>query len=148
MNENVNVLDIDKLLKALDNENNESLIHLTSEKIMELNHNILKELLLPKAIHLDFLKKLQKYKYVDELNDLHYGSYVRWICIKDPDPHNMKLFIGGIVCDIQVTDNGINIKCKNIYNRFYQFKMDECLVFQKLTAQENVLISALNHLSK
>ena len=60
----------------------------------------------------------------------------------------MKLFIGGIVCDIQVTDNGINIKCKNIYNRFYQFKMDECLVFQKLTAQENVLISALNHLSK
>ena len=139
-------LNIAQLLKALDNEENESLINLTSEKIMELNHSVLKELLLPKHIHLDYLKKLERYKYVDEIKDLHYGAYVRWIPIKDPK--KMPLYTGGIICDIQVTDNGVNIKCKNFQNRFYQFKMDECLVFQKLTYQENILLTALNHLSK
>jgi len=139
-------LNIAQLLKALNNEENESLINLTSKKIMELNHSVLKELLLPKQVHLDYLKKLERYKYVDEIKDLHYGAYVRWIPIKDPQ--KMPLYTGGIICDIQVTDNGVNIKCKNFQHRFYQFKMDECLVFQKLTYQENVLLTALNHLSK
>jgi len=139
-------IDVNKLLKALDNENNESLLNLTSEKIMELNHSVLKELLLPKDKHLDYLRKLREYKYVDEIKDLQYGSYIRWIPIKDPA--NTPLYKGGIVCEMDVTDSGINIKCKTPHNRFYRFKMDECLIFQKLSAQENVILTALNHLAK
>jgi hypothetical protein len=144
-NENEGI-DVNKLLKALENEDNESLLNLTSEKIMELNHNVLKELMLPKEQHLDYLRKLREYKYVDEIKDLHYGSYIRWIPIKDPA--NTPLYKGGIVCDMDVTDSGINIKCKTPQNRFYRFKMDECLIFQKLSAQENVILAALNHLAK
>ena len=38
------------------------------------------------------------------------------------------------------------IVCKNFMHRHYTFKMDECLVFQKLTDQEKILLSALDHL--
>ena len=35
-------MDVDKLLKALDNENNENLFHYTTAKLREMNFNILK----------------------------------------------------------------------------------------------------------
>jgi hypothetical protein len=39
------------------------------------------------------------------------------------------------------------IVCKNYTNRHFQIKMDECLLFQKLTDQEKVILHALDHLS-
>ena len=33
-------------------------------------------------------------------------------------------------------------------HRHYTFKMDECLIFQKLTTQEKIIINALDHLEK
>jgi hypothetical protein len=53
-----------------------------------------------------------------------------------------------MVCDIKITDNGVLITCKNFMHRHYTFKMDECLIFQKLTSQEQVIINALDHLDK
>ena len=41
-------MDQNKLLKALDDETNESLLNFTSDKLLEMNLNILKELHLPK----------------------------------------------------------------------------------------------------
>jgi hypothetical protein len=51
-----------------------------------------------------------------------------------------------MICDIKITDNGVLITCKNFMHRHYTFKMDECLIFQKLTTQEKVIIHALDHL--
>jgi cytoplasmic iron level regulating protein YaaA (DUF328/UPF0246 family) len=33
-------------------------------------------------------------------------------------------------------------------HRHYTFKLDECLIFQKLTTQEQIIINALDHLEK
>jgi hypothetical protein len=33
-------------------------------------------------------------------------------------------------------------------HRHYTFKLDECLIFQKLTSQEQIIINALDHLEK
>ncbi len=137
-------MDINKLVNALDNDDNESIIHLTNKKILEMNLNILKELHLGKEITLDYLKKLKGYRYVDELKDLRHGAYIRWIPITDPN--YLPLHYAGIICDIKITDTGIMIVCKNFMHRHYTFKMDECLVFQKLTDQEKILLSALDHL--
>ena len=63
-------MDVNKLMNALDNDNNESIINLTTKKIMEINLNILKELHLQKEYTLDYLKKLKGYRYVDEINEL------------------------------------------------------------------------------
>jgi len=139
-------MDVNKLINALDNDNNETIMNLTTQKILEMNLNILKELHLPKETTLNYLKKLKGYRYVDELNDLRHGAFIRWIPITDPN--YLPLHHCGMVCDIKITDNGIIVTCKNFMHRHYTFKMDECLIFQKLISQEQVIIYALDHLEK
>jgi hypothetical protein len=141
-------MDVNKLLKALDDTSNEGLLNFTTEKIKEMNLNILKELALSKVETLELFKKLNGYKYVDEMNELKYGTYLRWISVKDPN--NIYLTKGALFCEVNITDNGVNIVCKNMGTgcRHFQIKMDECLLFQKLTQQELVLLNALDHLSK
>jgi len=139
-------MDTTDILKALDNEDNEKIIHLTTKKIYEMNYNILKELNLGKDVTLDYMKKLKGYRYVDEISDLKHGSYIRWIPITDPN--YLPLHYCGIICDIKITNNGILICCKNFMHRHYTFKMDETLIFQKLSNQEQILLTALDQLDK
>lgn len=141
-------MDVNKLLKALDDETNETLLNFTTEKIREMNLNILKELQLPKKDTLDLLRKLNEYKYIDEMNELKYGSYIRWIPIENPD--NIYLTQGAIFCEMKITDDGVFCICKNYgyKSRHFQISMDKNLIFQKLTDQELILLSALDHLSK
>jgi hypothetical protein len=141
-------MDVNKLLKALDDEQNESLLNFTTEKIVEMNLKILNELNLPKKDTLSLLKKLKEYKYVDEMNDLKYGTYIRWIPLEDPN--NIYLTQGAIFCEMKIRDEGVFLTCKNhgFKSRHFQISMDKNLIFQKLTDQEQVLLSALDHLAK
>ena len=143
---NDTTVDVNKLMYALDNENNENIMNLTTQKILEMNLNILKELHLDKQITLNYLKKLKEYRYIDEINDLKHGAFIKWIPITDPS--YLPLHHCGMICDIKITDNGVFITCKNFMHRHYTFKMDECLIFQKLTSQEKVIIYALDHLEQ
>jgi hypothetical protein len=137
-------MDVNKLVNALDNDDNESIMNLTTKKILEMNYKILKELHLEKETTLAYLKKLKEYRYIDEIKDLRYGGYIKWIPIIDPS--NLPLHYSGIICDIKITDDGVLIVCKNFMHRHYTFKMDECLIFQKLSQQEQIILRALDHL--
>lgn len=139
-------MDKEKLLEALNNNDNEHIMNLTNNKILEMNLNILKELNLNRETTLDYLNKLKGYRYIDELNELRYGSFIKWIPINDPT--YLPLNNGSIICDIRITDNGVIITCKNFKHRHFTFKMDEALIFQKLTTQEQLIIYALEHLEQ
>ena len=141
-------MDTKNLLKALDDETNESLMNFTTQQLREMILKILKELQLPRNETLDLMKKLKYYKYVDEMKDLKYGTYLRWIPIDDPE--DIQLTKGALFCEMKVKEDGVYIICKNYgFNRkYFQIKLDENLIFQKLTEQELVLLSALDHLSK
>ena len=141
-------MDTQKLLKALDDETNESLMNFTTKQLREMILKILKELQLPRNETLELMNKLKGYKYVDEMKDLKYGTYLRWIPIDDPE--NIHLTKGALFCEMNVKVDGVYIICKNYgYSRkHFQIKLDENLIFQKLTEQELVLLSALDHLSK
>ena len=141
-------MDTKNLLKALDDDTNENLMNFTTQKLREMILKILKELELPRNETLDLMKKLKDYKYVDEMKDLKYGTYLRWIPINDPE--DIQLTKGALFCEMNVKDDGVYITCKNYgFNRkHFQIKLDENLIFQKLTEQELVLLSALDHLSK
>ena len=78
-------MDINKLMYALDNEDNESIINLSTKSIKEMNLKILKELHLEPNVTLDYMKKLKGYKYVDELDELKCGRFIRWIPITNPE---------------------------------------------------------------
>ncbi len=82
-------------------------------------------------------KKLKEYRYVDELNELKTGGFVRWVNANDLT----KLTHGGFVVRVDIEEEGINILCKNYY-RFFQFWFDECFVFQKISEQEHILFLA------
>jgi hypothetical protein len=88
----------------------------------------------------EYTKKLEYYKVVDDPNEIKYGSLVRWIVLDD-----FSLANGAIFCDLVDADT---MRCKNFVGRYFQIRMDECLVFQKLTNQEIVILSAMDHLSK
>ena len=137
------MLDVGKLLSALENESNESVMELDWREVHALKNNMLQKLHLPrdglKAMH----KKLRDYRYVDELPDLRFGAYVRWIPLEGKNV--AKLVAGGVVCDVK-THDGVTVVCRNRQHRFFQFRMGECLVFQKLSEQERVLLSALEFL--
>lgn len=139
-------LDIDKLLKAVDDDSTDYLLGLTTLKIQELNLNVIKQLHLPRAETLEFMKKLEGYKYVDEFEELKYGRFIRYISTINPD--NIPLLKGGFICELKLNDNGAHLVCKNFVHKHFKINMEECFIFQKLSAQESVLISALDHLSK
>ena len=141
-------MNIDNLLKALDDESNETLLNFTTEKVRDMTLKILKELHLSRKYTNDINNKLKDYKYVDEMNELKYGTYLRWIPIEDPN--NIYLTKGALFCEMKITDDGVFCVCKNIGFpiRYFRISMDKNLIFQKLTPQELVLLSALDHLSK
>lgn len=141
-------MDVNKLLKALDDETNETLMNFTTDKIREMNLNILKELHLPKTETLELLQKLRDYKYVDEMNDLKYGAHIRWVPLENPKNINLKQ--GAMFCEMKIKEDGVYCICKNygFKSRYFQLSFDKQLIFQKLTDQELILLSALDHLSK
>ena len=121
-------MDAEKLAQALDNEENEHLCNLTTKIITQLKLDILNELELTRDTILDYMKKLKLYKYIDELNELKYGAFIRWIPLTDPD--NLYLTAGGIICDIKITDTGISIICKNFANKHYQINWSRTTYFK------------------
>lgn len=146
MSRKLDSLDEEALVKALDNKDNEAILNLTNKKITEINLNILKELHLPRDTTLEYMKKLKNYRYIDEVNNVKYGAFIKWIPLSDPN--YLPLNVGGFISEIKITDNGMVLVCKNFMHKYYQIKMDECLLFQKLSYQEQVLLSALDHLSE
>ena len=134
------------LQKALDNENNSSIMNLNSKKIKSIKNDYLQKLLLSRDKLKEYHHKLKEYRYVDDLSDIQYGRYIRWINLKNPD--NIKLTTGGIIIDIKILESGIHLVCKNNMNQRFQIKIDENIIFQKLSDQEKILIAALDYLDK
>ena len=138
--------DKDYLLKSLDNENNSSIGNLNSKKIKSMKNDYLQQLQLPREKLKEYHKKLKDYRYVDDLSNIQYGRYIRWINLTDP--RNLSLTTGGIIIDIKIYENGIHIICKNFKNNKFQIKINECFIFQKITEQEKIILFALDYLEK
>ena len=133
-----------KIENALNNENNEGIMKLTKREIMSIKNNILQQIGLSSSELKDIHKRLKDYRYIDEIDDVNYGSYIRWIPLNKEN--DIRLRNGGIICDIKILDNGLHIFCKNGF-RLMQIKFDENLVFQKLTQQEKIILNVLNYIN-
>ena len=136
----------DILIKALDNEENEYILQFTSKDIEEKKKNILNEIGVDNEKIDEYLKKLQNYIYVDEFHEMPSGCFIRWIPLKNPD--NIKLTNGGIIIDIDIIKDCVQLRIKNNMNRIFQIKLDECYIFQKITPQEKVILGVLDYLDK
>jgi hypothetical protein len=135
--------DMDLLMKSLERDENDCLMNLDSSKIQQITNDMLQKLRLPREKLKKMNKTLKQYRFVDEIPDIKYGAYVRWINLNTSE---LKLTNGGIICDIKIVNDDVMIVCRNTMGRFFQFKLNECLAFQKITDQEKVLLSALDYL--
>ena len=137
-------MDVDKLLSALNNENNEDIVDLDFSTIATNKNKILQQLNLKRADLIIFQKKLKEYRFIDDIKDLKFGGYVRWISLKNPE--HIKLTNGGIICDMKEMNDDIYIRCKNNMNMIFQIKLSEVLLFQKLTNQEKIILKAMTYI--
>ena len=134
------------LLGALDNEENDSIMGLTSRKIKQQKNDILQKLQIKGKDLKQYHKKLKEYRYCEKPEDVRFGFYIRWISLKKTD--NIYLTNGGIVCDMKVINGELHIICKNNYNQMMQIKFDASIIFQKLSNQEHVILDILDYIDK
>jgi hypothetical protein len=129
-------IDIESLLQTA--ENVEYLENKTLHDIRKENEEALTDLNLSEGYYHTFLQKLEKYRYIKKLCDIHRGKYARWIkknIDNDPD-YDPKLSFGGIVCDIKFNDSGTYIQCFSCGKYYFSLKIDNFVFFQKLTEEE------------
>jgi hypothetical protein len=138
-------LDINTLINAIDNDDNSGIMNLDFNKINQQKNDMLQRVGFNRETLKKYNKSLKEYRYIDELSDIKLGSYVRWVPLDNLE--KIKLTNGGVICNVKL-ENDISIVCKNRYNRLFEFKMIKCMVFQKLTDQEKVLLSAMTYLNK
>ena len=134
-------MDLSEIIKNYNKEEHISFKEYLHDINNEINKSVLRDLHLSRKEMVDMLKKLENYKYVEEVDDLKYGAFIRWIPLIDPD--NLPLHHAGMICEIKFTDEGTIISCKNFMHRHYTIKMDECLIFQKFTNEEKIMMEMI-----
>jgi hypothetical protein len=138
-------IDMPLLEKALENENNTAVSQLNTRKIGAEKMRQLIQLGLGSSVLADYAYKLRDYRYVDDLNGLTHGAYIRWIDLKNPE--RLCLARGAIICDIKIGEKGVQLLCKTHPNpALFHVIMDEVLIFQRLSQQERVILSAMDYL--
>jgi hypothetical protein len=130
---------------ASNNEANADILSLSNEKIMKDRVDIIDELPIDEEEKVELLRKLQGYRYVDEIHELKNGSFLRWLNMSDLD--NITLVQGAFFCEFIFTDDNTCMRMRNIRGRYFEVKMDDIILFQKLTQQEKVLLAALSYIS-
>lgn len=134
----------DLLLKAVNNEKNNKFINLTFSKINKIKQNALKTLHIHSTNQAIFEDKLKNYIYIDEICDIRIGTYIRWIPLNSSG--TIYITSGSIICDLNIVENNVIILCKNFKHRYYEINMKHNMIFQKLTPQESILLTALSSL--
>jgi len=137
----LSTLDIDNLLDSIESTKNDYLDNKTMSDISNEIREKVEETGISHEKKEAIIAKLNGYRVVDEIYELHKGKMVRWIR-NDTD----KLTNGGIVTDIKFLENGVHVLCMNSQRRFIQYKYDDCYTFQKMSIEEHLILMAYEQL--
>lgn len=153
-------INVDELLKSIESDKLLSVSKLSYDKINTVKYNVLTRIGLEDDELESMLLKLSDYRYVEELQDIHHGAFVRYIPLTNNNNNNSNkgksrnknneilLKPGGFICDIKILSSGVQLLCRNHFRRMFQLRLDEVLLFQKLTKQEEILLSVFDYLQK
>jgi len=137
-------LDIDNILDTLESTQTDYLENLTFEKIQKDVYDALVDIGVVKPHIPKLCASLADYRYVDEVCNLHKGKYVRWMHRDKPG----ELTKGCKVVNIKFADTGVCVVCVTNIGRFMQYRYDDCITFQKLDIEEQLILMAYDHISK
>ena len=125
-------LNIDELLEHAENVDHDYIDNHSLKTISEEVVQVLKSKNIDNKNLYKYCNSLINYRLIDEVHHIHKGKHIRWL-------RNNNLTNGGIVVDIKFTDLGTQILCKT-KNKFFQYKFDDCITFQKLTSDELLIL--------
>lgn len=134
----MNDQELNFLSKAINNENNENITEVDKECIINEKDDVINRLNLSIQKKNKLIKSLKGYRYVEDLQEIIEGRFLRWLITKD---NEITLSNGGILVEIKIEDT-INLVLKNNRNNFFQINLDDNIIFQKLTEQEKIIILA------
>jgi hypothetical protein len=144
-------MNIEDVLHSLDNDRNLSISKLTYDKINNMKYNILERLGINDDDLESILLKLADYRYVEELQDIQHGAFIRYIPLLSKNGEKEGEIIlknGGFICEVKILGSGVHLLCRNRFRKIFQLKLDEVLIFQKLSNQEEIILSVFDYLSK
>jgi hypothetical protein len=134
----MDALKTDDFVSAYDNDKNQYLENKTNKIIrQEIIASLGKQ-------NESLVTKLSGYRFVDEVDQLHVGKFTRWISRYES---NAKLAVGGFVTNVDYTDNGILLTVKTWQNQVMKVVFDQCLLYQKLSPNEKLVLLAADYLN-
>ena len=129
-------IDTNILIEELTKDKHNHLENKTTASIMTEMLNVLN---LYELNANEFMPKLIGYRYAGELNDIYLGQHIRWIRT-DVNPPTMTN--GGIYLGPLFKDNGTFLQVKLYGKSIANVSLNTCIVFQKLSFGENVVLYA------
>lgn len=141
-------LDIETLLESIENTKNDYLENKTLKSVTDDVFEAVRELNYPIEIEKEIVASLLGYRYVDSVDELHVGKYIRWIRRPKKVGEMSPLTNGAMVTKVKFTDRGILIGCRGMGGRFLHIHLDECVIFQKMTAEEQLILMAYEKIEK
>jgi hypothetical protein len=164
MGDSVDDINVDELLKSIESDKLLSISKLSYDKINTIKYNVLMRMGLEDDELESMLLKLSDYRYVEELQDIHHGAFIRYIPLVDTSKNKSKkrndhhvdekqdnevtLKPGGFICDVKILSSGVQLLCRSHFRKMFQLRLDEVILFQKLTKQEEVILSVFDYLHK
>ncbi len=140
-----------ELLAAYDNNYNKYLEDKTSADIAQeiaSSFELLEETFkITATVKRELAEKLTGYRFVDELDTLHVGKYMRWIQKYTTEPRP-KISNGGILTVVEHGTNGIFLKIRLNNQAIINIAFDNCLIYQKMSTGEQLVLLAADYLVK
>lgn len=143
-------INIDSLLNKIDKDDNN---YLENKSLSDISKDVFEAIgeldLNGHELAKDFCNRLSGYRYVERICDLRNGKMMRWI--RRPlnnDYKKVTLTNGGLLMNIKIENSGVQLLCRNNANRFFNIKFDDCLVFQKLSMEEQLIIMSYEYVDK
>ena len=136
----LSTINIDELLENIESETTEYLEGKTLATISKTIRNLLETTDYFQNIDSIF-DKLIGYRYVERVCEIRTCVYIRWI-----NPVKKRLETGGTVISIKICDKCVQVICKTVTGRHVSFRFNECIVFQKLTTEEQLILMAYEHI--
>lgn len=147
-------MELEFLKQSLDNEQNNAIYDETNASILAKKKKVLGQFDLSRKKQITLMSQLKNYRYVEDLNDLRTGAFLRWVYIGDADNDNelfdddnedFHLNKGAIFCETKIEAEGLYIVFKTFQGRYFQFPMSgDYLFFQKLSAQEQTILNTID----
>lgn len=126
--------DVEKWMKEIDDSQYN---YLEGKTIQVIEQEKMEALKIHDVDRNKILMSLSMYRAVNDLRDLRMGHHCRWINHKTNQLHK-----GGYLTKVDFRDKGVYLLCELLKRYKMQVKMEDATVFQKITAEEWVVIMA------